>query len=497
MNVRKRLCEANLVDVRAGAAKPTYDRQQITNGIVHIGVGAFHRAHQALAIDQLMHAGLAMDWGICGLGIRPSDEKLIDDLTAQDGLYTLIERHADGQRTVRVIGSITRAIFGPRDPDAAVEALADPGIRLVTLTITEGGYNFDRVTGEFVASDPDVAWELAGNSPPRTVFGYLCTALERRRARGIEPFTILSCDNIQGNGDVASNMVIAYAELRDPQMARWISDHVAFPNSMVDRITPVTTAEVRDEAAELIGLQDDCPVAAEPFFQWVIEDHFPTGRPPLESAGAQIVADVGPYEMMKLRLLNASHQGLCYFAHLKGFRLVHDAVADPDIEWFLRSYMYEEAIPTLRPVAGINLEEYSAELIRRFQNPYVRDTVARLCAESSDRIPKWLIPVIRDRLAHGASVEFSAAIVASWARYAEGIDETGAPIDVVDPLRTELQALAHQQRAEPRAFIANRRLFGDLADVEAFAIPYTRALERLHRDGAAATLQAMRKSERS
>jgi mannitol 2-dehydrogenase len=299
---------------------------------------------------------------------------------------------------------------------------------------------------------------------------------------------VMSCDNIQGNGHLAKRMVVAFASRVDPELAHWINAEVAFPNSMVDRITPVTTPEAVIEAGATLGLDDAWPVVAETFFQWVLEDTFPAGRPPFEKAGVQMVADVEPYELMKLRLLNASHQALAYFGFLLGYRLVHDAVNDHDIQTLLRRYMADEAQATLQPVPGVDLAEYQNTLITRFTNAQVKDTVARLCAESSDRIPKWLVPVIIDRLDRGLDVTLSAAVVASWARYAEGVDESGDLIPVVDNLKSDVMALASQNRTDPLAFVRNTALFGNLADREGFTTPYTRTLTSLHTKGARETL---------
>jgi mannitol 2-dehydrogenase len=300
----------------------------------------------------------------------------------------------------------------------------------------------------------------------------------------------MSCDNIQGNGHVARTSFVAFATLRDPELGAWVADHVSFPDSMVDRITPVTTDDDRAEVARRWGVEDRWPVVCEPFTQWVLEDSFGLGRPPLEDAGVQLVTDVEPYELMKLRLLNASHQGLCYFGYLAGYRLVHEVCQDPLFADFLLGYMDREATPTLAPVPGVDLGAYKPELIARFSNPYIRDTVARLCAESSDRIPKWLLPVVRHNLASGGEVARSAAVVASWARYAEGVDEQGAPIQVVDRLADRLTAAARRQREDPLAFLADRELFGDLVDDERFTTPYLAALASLHEVGARATLEA-------
>ena len=469
--------------------RPRYDRSAVSVGIVHFGVGGFHRAHQALAIDRLLNQGLATDWGICGVGLLPGDRRMQQVLDDQDGLYTLVEKAPDGTRSARLIGSILQYLYAPDDPQAVLEKLADPAIRIVSLTVTEGGYNISPVTGEFDLSEPAVVDDLAPDAVPRTVFGLVTEALRRRRERGVGAFTVMSCDNIQGNGQVARRAFTAFAEAKDPDLAEWIRAGAAFPDAMVDRITPVTTDEDRREIRTQFGVDDGWPVVAEPFFQWVLEDRFAAGRPPLEEAGVQMVGDVEPYELMKLRLLNAGHQGIAYFGHLMGYRYVDEAASDPELARYLLLYMHTEAIPTLRPVPGIDLDGYTRTLIERFANAEVKDTVARLAAESSDRIPKWLLPVINENLASDRPVRISSAIVASWARYAEGVDEQGQPINVVDRLASSLTAAARTQRDDPLAFVRNRELFGDLAEQPRFVEAYRWALDSLHERGAAATVR--------
>jgi mannitol 2-dehydrogenase len=476
---------------RDRVAAPAYDRGLVTPGVVHFGVGSFHRAHQAMYLDRLMNQGQALDWGICGAGLMPADRKMKEVLEAQDGLYTLVLKHSDGTYEPRVIGSIVAYLFAPDDPEAVIEKMAAPSIRIVSLTITEGGYNISDVTGEFDAANPDVVRDLAPGAVPRTTFGLITEALRRRRERGLVPFTVMSCDNLQGNGDLARRAFTTFARLRDPGLGGWVEREVRFPNSMVDRITPVTTGADRAEVTARFGIQDQWPVVCEPFTQWVLQDAFTAGRPPYEQAGVQVVDDVEPYELMKLRLLNASHQAMCYFGYLCGYRLVHQAAQDPLFRAFLLGYMDTEATPTLPPVPGVDLGGYKHTLIERFSNPEVRDTIARLCAESSDRIPKWLLPVIRTQLATGGEIRRSAAVVASWARYAEGVDEQGEPIKVVDRLADTLTKLARQQREDPDAFIANRDVFGDLAGHERFRTAYRSALASLHARGARATLQSL------
>lgn len=468
---------------------PGYDRAAVSVGIVHFGVGGFHRAHEAMYLDRLMNQGQALDWGICGVGVLPGDKRMEQALTSQDGLYTLVAKHPDATLEPRVIGSIVRYLFAPDDPEAVLDVLTDKRTRIVSLTVTEGGYNFNPVTGKFDETNPAVAADLAPGAVPRTVFGFVVEALRRRREHGIAPFVVMSCDNIQGNGEVARSMFGTFADLKDPELGTWLRAEVSFPNSMVDRITPVTAEHDRALLAERYGIDDQWPVMCEPFTQWVLQDDFPGGRPQWEDAGVQVVNDVEPYELMKLRLLNASHQALCYSGHLAGYQYAHEVASDPVFVEFLLRYMRREGTPTLPEVPGVDLAAYQQTLIERFANPEVRDTVARLCAESSDRIPKWLVPVIRANLATGGEVTCSAAVVASWARYAEGVDEHGEPILVVDRLRDELMELAQQQLSRPLAFLENRELFGDLAADERFAAAYLQALESFHEVGARRTLE--------
>ena len=471
-----------------GVAGPAYDRSQVTPGIVHLGVGGFHRAHQAMYVDALMNRGEALDWGIIGVGVMSQDARMRDALAAQDGLYTLVVKHPDGSLHPSVIGSILGYLFAPDDPEAVLRQMTDPAIRIVSLTVTEGGYHVNQVTGEFDPSDPSLQADLTGDGPPTSAFGFVVEALRRRRAAGVAPFTIMSCDNLPGNGHVARKTLTAFARLKDPELADWMDSHVAFPNCMVDRITPVTTPSDVEALEAGFGIVDAWPVVCEPFTQWVLEDEFPDGRPPFEDVGVQIVDDVVPYELMKLRLLNASHQALCYLGYLSGYRYAHEVCSDPLFVGFLLGYMEHEGSPTLPEVPGVDLDAYRHQLVERFANPEVRDTLARLCAESSDRIPKWLMPVVFANLRSGGPIDRSVLVVASWARYAEGVDEQGEPIEVVDRLKDEVMAAASRQGEDPLAFVRNRDLFGDAADDPRFVTAYTGFLADLHAKGARQTL---------
>lgn len=473
-------------------AQPTYDPSTVTPGIVHFGVGNFHRAHQALYIDKLLDAGLAMDWSICGVGVLPGDVRMRDALRDGDMRYTLVERYPDGHAPARSIASITEYLFAPDDPEAVFDKLADPSVRIVSLTITEGGYNIDDETGRFLSQTPSIQADLVPGAVPSTVFGMVVEGLRRRRDRGIPPFTVMSCDNLPGNGVVARESFTAFAELLDPELAAWISTEVSFPNSMVDRITPVTTDEVREWISETYGTHDAWPVASEGFTQWVLEDDFTLGRPPYEKAGVQLVADVTPYEHLKLRLLNASHQAMAYFGYLMGYRFAHEASTDPLIVRLLLSWMRDEAAPTLDPVPGVDVAEYERSLMERFANPYVRDTLLRLATDASDRIAKFVLPVVQDRLATGEGVELGAAIVASWAVFARGVDESGEPIPFIDrQAEAVARAVERQGHDDPVGFLRDSLIFGDLADNPIFAEAFTRIYRDILSHGSRAALETL------
>ena len=459
----------------ADLAAPTYDRSRITTGIAHIGVGNFHRSHQAMYIDRLMNRGLAHDWGIVGIGLLPGDVHMRDALRAQHFAYTLVERHGDGSVRGRIIGAMVDYRFAPDDPEGTLALLTSPAIRIVSLTITEGGYNIDRASGEFLLDTPAIVADIAHPGAPGTVFGYLTEALRCRRAAGIAPFTVMSCDNLPGNGQVARRAVTAFAQAVDPELAQWIATNVAFPNAMVDRITPVTTAADSALVRDTFGIDDAWPVMTEPFAQWVLEDQFPAGRPPLEEAGVQLVHDVVPYELMKLRLLNASHQAMAYIGMLLGYTYVHEAVADARIELFLRGYLHE-ARQTLPVVQGQNIDTYIEELFVRFRNPFIADTLARLAVDASDRLPKFVLPSIRDNLAAGREVPFGAAVVATWAEYLRRANQES----VADGLRDVLYAAI---RAGD--FLACTPVFGDLGRDAQFIAAYNRRLAQIAADPAA------------
>ncbi len=471
--------------------QPGYDPTRVTPGIVHLGVGAFHRAHQAMYVDRLLAAG-HHEWGICGVGLLPGDTAIRDVLADQDRLYTLVTVDPDGTAQARVIASVVDFLFAPDDPVAVLDRLSSPQTRIVSLTITEGGYSTNDATGDFEPRDPGTRHDLTGQQPPQSVLGFLVTALARRRSAGTVPFTVMSCDNIRGNGRVARRSVLAFAERLDPQLAAWIADTVAFPSSMVDRITPVTTDATRRAVSAAYGVEDGWPVRAESFVQWVLEDHFPAGRPPWETVGVQLVADVEAYELMKLRLLNAAHQAMGYLGVLAGETLVHEVCRDPLFVGFLLGYLRQEAIPTLRPVPGVDLDAYVDQLIARFTSEAIRDTLARQVRDGSDHLPKFLLPVVADQLAAGRPVDHCALVIAGWSRFLEGKTDAGGPVVAVDPQMPVLHEALAAERHTPGAFLDCRPVFGDLGAQPVLREAFVAARAALAERGARGAIEDLR-----
>src|SRR5216683_8314299 len=484
------LSDATLRSLPPEVAVPTYDRRQVHRPIVHLGVGGFHRAHQAVYLDDLAEHGVTSDWGERGVGLLPGDRRMAAALEPQQCLYTVVERSAE-RDTARVVGSLGEYAFAPGDPERVLGWLTDPATRIVSLTITEGGYLVDDKTGVFDAQNPTVQAD-ADAQAPKTAFGYLCVALQIRRDAGTAPFTVMSCDNLQGNGGIARIAVTSFARLRDDALANWIESNVAFPNAMVDRITPQTTDADRAMVGETFGIVDNWPVVTESFKQWVLEDTFPNGRPPLEEVGVQIVLDVHPYETMKLRLLNGSHQAMAYLGYLAGYRYAHDVMADADFVNFLIRFMDEEVTPLLPPVPGIDLTEYKQTLLQRFANPKIADTLARLATDGSDRMPKFVLPSLAEALAQGRPHRLLTLVVAGFCRYLRGVDEHGQPIAIQDGRADELRSLAQQSPSDPRPLLGVQRVFGDLGQNEVWASELTASLRELDQTGARGTIRAAR-----
>lgn len=469
------------LDPRVGV--PAYNRSELTASIVHIGVGGFHRAHLATYADELAARGHT-DWGIAGSGIMPSDKRMAEVLAAQDGLYTLITR--GGQATsVHVVGSILDYILAAGDSEPLVARIADPATRIVSLTVTEGGYPVNEDEARF---DPTLA--PAG---PESAFGVIVAALGRRRELGIGPLTVMSCDNVIANGEVTRLAVVGVAEARDASLARWIDGNVTFPNGMVDRITPATTDADRAFLAEEYGVRDGWPVVTEPFRQWVIEDAFVAGRPPWEELDITVTADVEPYELMKLRLLNAGHSSIAYLSALAGIELVDEAMREPVISRFLGRFLEDEAGPVLPDIPGIDVPAYQASLIERFSNPAIGDQISRLCLDGSAKFPKFLLPTIRNQLQEGGPVTLSALALAGWCSYLVGIADDGSPIELAaDPDLANARVLAAESLSDPARFLTYRRVFGDdLAGNDRFRNEFVDALSKLRSSGVRATLAAV------
>ncbi len=490
MTDRPRLGTAVLDQLPAAVARPRYPRAGVATGIVHLGIGAFHRAHQAAYTDAVLAAGDGR-WGILGASLR--SRETLDALAPQDGLYALAVRDATGER-LQVIGSVTGLLVAPADPGALLAAMAAPGTRIVSLTVTEKGYCRRPAAGELDEDHPDIRHDLAHPGAPRSALGFIVEALRRRRAAGIPAFTALCCDNLPHNGSTLHRLLSRFAVLRDPDLGRYVEGELRCPSTMVDRIVPATTEADRTGIAAALGCTDAWPVVTEPFSQWVIEDRFALGRPAWDGAGAMFVTDVAPYELAKLRLLNGSHSTLAYLGSLAGHETVADAMAAPGFAALVHRLMLEEAAPTLPPVPGLDVERYAASLIERFRNPALRHRTAQIAMDGSQKLPQRLLDTVRDRLAAGQSCASLALGVAAWMRYVTGTDEKGQPIDLRDPLAGDLRRLtAGLATAGPlaAALLAFEPVFGtDLRHSRVFHGAVETALASLIQHGASATVAA-------
>ncbi|MCE2476123.1 MAG: mannitol dehydrogenase family protein [Alphaproteobacteria bacterium] len=469
---------ANLDRLPGTVTGPRYDRASLSPGILHIGVGNFHRSHQTVYMDRLFEQGLDLDWAIVGAGIKPFDAERRRLLAAQDWLTTVVDLGPD-ESSARVIGAMVD--YCEVRPEAIVARLADPAIRIVSLTITEGGYYTDAATGGFDAGHPDIRHDAQHPTNPQTVFGVLLAGFGERRARNLAPFTVLSCDNLPENGNVTQQSVLGLAALVSGDLRDWIAANVAFPNSMVDCITTATSERERELVADRFGLHDAAPVACEPFRQWVIEDDFPQGRPMLERVGVQFVDDVTPYETMKLRILNAGHAAIAYPSALLGYEAVHDAMGDADIADWLKQLMRREVIPVLAPICGLDFDAYLETCVRRFSNPAIGDTVARLCQDGSNRLPNSFLPTVSDALQRGAPVEGLTLGIAFWCQYCATATASGVAIQ--DPMSGRLTAAARAARDEPTAFLGLSKVFGNLSRRKPFVETFARQLEALYSHG--------------
>ncbi|BAI75142.1 mannitol 2-dehydrogenase (plasmid) [Azospirillum sp. B510] len=479
------LSAATLPTIAARASVPAYDRSSLTAGILHFGIGNFHRAHQAVYLDSLFAQGRDHDWAILGAGVMPSDQRMRDALEPQDWLTTVVEQ-SGAQSLARVTGAMV-GMLPVGDGDVLIAKLADPAIRIVSLTVTEGGYYID-ATGRFDAGHPAIRADIAAPERPSTVFGLIVAGLARRRAAGTVPFTVMSCDNIPHNGVVTRNAVLGIAREIDAGLAAWIETAVAFPNGMVDRITPATGTQERETLARDFAIADSWPVFCEDFTQWVLEDRFSAGRPALEAVGVQFVPDVTPFETMKIRILNGGHAVIAYPAGLLGVTYAHEAMETPLIRAFLQKIEREEIIPTVPPVPGTDLNSYFGIIERRFANPKIKDTIRRLCLDGSNRQPKFIVPSIADRLKAGASIEGLALESALWCRYCFGTADDGQPIEPNDPNWDRLTQVAKDARDEPTVWLDQKEIYGEVGRVPPFRDAFSTALRALWTDGTRAVL---------
>lgn len=432
-------------DLLPAIGRPGYDRTLVTPGIAHIGVGNFHRVHQALYIDRCLHFDGQSDWGIVGIGLSDSASGRAKAATFadQDNLYTVTEYDNDGVGSTRVIGAMVGYLHAPANPEAVLAQLADATIRIVSLTITEGGYRIDERTGELDLTDPDIAVDLQ-EPLPRTVYGFLTEALRRRREAGVAPFTVVSCDNLRGNGDTTRRGLLGFARAKDPAFADWVAQTVSFPNSMVDRIAPTVTDEARSAIVAASAVSDALPAVAETYLQWVVQDRFPSGRPVLDRAGVQLRDDVATFEAVKGRMLNACHMLLSYPALLMGYRYVHEAMADTRLAALLQQFLDRDVIPHVEGPPGVALPDYAASIVQRFANPAIGDQLLRIATDGATKIPTFHAKTISVLVDTGGDVRREALLLALYRRYLGGIDDTGATFEVSEP----------QLNADDRALLA-------------------------------------------
>ncbi len=481
-----KLSLANLDALPEGVGRPAYARADLSAGILHFGVGNFHRAHQAMYLDKLMSMGKAQDWALVGAGVFEGEKKGRAVLEAQDWLTTLVEQEANHSEA-RVLGSMIDFVE-PADAPAIIARMAQDDIRIVSMTITEGGYFLDS-SDRFDPTHPAMVADAKNPGAPVTVFGMILQGLRARREAGLPPFTVMCCDNIPHNGTVTRNTLTGLARMSDPEFADWIVANVSFPNSMVDRITPATTDRERKILADDFGVEDGWPVFCEGFTQWVLEDDFPLGRPPFEEAGAQFVPDVAPFELMKLRILNGGHATIAYPAGLMDIHFVHEAMENDLVRAFLRKLEETEIMPNVPPVPDTDLADYFDLIERRFSNPKIGDTVRRLCLDGSNRQPKFIVPTLRDALKGGGPVDGLALESALWCRYCAGTTDSGAVIEPNDPNWDALVPVALAARERPQAWLEQKAIYGDLGNDPRFAGPFACWLESLWTKGTAETLR--------
>lgn len=479
----------NLQQISKVATVPRYDRNTLQPGILHVGVGNFHRAHQAVYLDELLNLGGDPAWGICGAGVRAPDAFMRSQLAEQDWQYTVVEVDHDDLKA-SVIGSMVDFLpVQPADNTPLINAMSNPETRIISLTVTEGGYFVDSASGAFDVTHPAIRADIATPGQGQTIFGAIVTALAARRAEGAAPFTIMSCDNLPGNGDAARDAVHGIAEAIDSDLMKWIAENVTFPNAMVDRITPATGERERGMLTRSLGVEDNSPVFCEPFRQWVLEDNFANGRPNLEDVGVTLTNNIHDFEKMKIRILNGGHAILAYPAALVSVEFAHDAIATPFLRDFLRKVITDEVLGFVPAVAGYSPPQYLDLICDRVANPGVADTISRLCFDGSNRQPKFIIPSIRDNLAAGNVPVGLALSTALWCQYCAGRDDAGAPLGDNDPNWSALHSAARAAQSDPAVWLAQAEIYGDVGANAAFCNVFATCLMQLQNIGAEATIR--------
>ncbi|BFM19525.1 mannitol dehydrogenase family protein [Gilvimarinus japonicus] len=486
----QRLNNQTLATAAQVASTPSYDRASARAGIVHLGIGAFHRAHQAWYTEALLNKG-ATDWQIIGASLRSPTVK--NQLAAQDGLYTIVERGADGEK-FQVMGAVKEVLVGPESPAALLSVMADAQIKIVSLTVTEKGYCHDPASGNLNLNNPDIQHDLVNPETPKSAIGYIVAALDARRRAGIDSFTVLSCDNLPNNGEVLEKVVLQYAEKASAELAVWIRANTTFPCTMIDRIVPATTDADRQELEGKLGLRDEGMVLAEPFSQWVIEDKFCSARPAWEDAGALLVDDVHAYEIMKLRLLNGSHSLLAYCGYLAGFDYVSEVMREPVLAKLCQTFMDREVSQTLSVPTGFDMEHYKVELRERFANPGLKHRTWQIAMDGSQKIPQRWLQTLQAQLDGEGNIDLLCLALAAWIRYVSGVDEKGDVIDVQDPLAADLKALCDASNTPEetvRAVLNMQEVFGAALGGNAQVLAATTEwLTRINEQGVLAAVKA-------
>lgn len=479
-----RLNAKNLDQLPSDVQLPEYNRAMLKPGIVHLGIGAFHRAHQAFYTEAVLNK-FGGDWGIIGCSLRSANVR--EQLAPQDGLYTLVERSGKGEK-LQVIGAVQQALVGPEDPAALVAVMADPAIKIVSLTITEKGYCHEPATGDLNLQHPDVVHDLANLSHPKSAIGFLVAALQKRYQSEAKSFTVLSCDNLPNNGQVLAKVVFQFAQQVLPELASWIKQNTCFPCTMIDRIVPATTDEDRKEIEARLGVRDEAMVVAEPFTQWVVEDRFSDGRPEWEKVGVQLVDEVHVFEKIKLRLLNGAHSTLAYSGYLSGFNYINEVMNEPAFVNMITTYMAREAGETIAEPEGFDIEHYKQQLRERFFNPALKHRTWQIAMDGSQKLPQRLLESLREQLKAQGHIDIICLAVAAWIRYVSGVDESGEPIEVSDPLADILRKLCDENKGDSlamvRAVVALPQVFGtDLINEDQFVNGTASWLQRFYEQG--------------